>query len=508
LRALAEAMIKKDDGAALTEAEAVDENPTIPAGYTYFGQFIDHDITFDPTPLTDGDIDRDALVDFRTPSLDLDNVYGRGPDDQPYMYDGLKLRVGKPPGAADAVTGTKTDLFRLDDGTPILGDKRNDENKIVSQFHSAMIQFHNKVVVDDKLIADFGGDPNSDTSRFRTAANIVRWHYQWVVVFDYLARICEPGMVSEVLNLGGTPRLQHYLKQEALYAYLPIEFSGAAFRFGHSMVRPSYSLNTTVVAAKDADPTKSRIPTFSRDPNGAQNLNGFPGTLPASWGLDFGFFLELPAGPAAKEKQFLLPQPSYRIDALLSGPLSDLPEFFKQTDTPAKAASLVGNLAFRNLERGQMLGLPSGQTVSRLLGIEPLSDDILWTAGSCRLDPEKLPGDSASDLKTTNDNRAKVRADWVDGPGGLLKNNAPLWYYILREAEYYGVDHDENEPGVGFGGQHLGPVGSRIVAETLIGLLWLDPSSFLHDLRGFTPLSQITRGNRLTLATLIEYALG
>ena len=475
--------------------------------YTYFGQFIDHDITFDPTPLSASDVDVSALVDFRSPALDLDSVYGRGPDDQPYMYKGLKLRVGSVPGAADSKTGTKADLFRLDDNTPILGDKRNDENKIVSQFHGAFVQLHNKVVDDNAMITAFGGDPTSDTSRFRTAANIVRWHYQWVVVFDYLDRVCEPGMVTEVLNRGGTPRLQHYLKQEAQFPYLPIEFSGAAFRFGHSMVRPSYSLNTTVIAAKGGDPTKTRIPTFNRDPDPTQNLNGFPGPLAPLWGLDFGFFLDLPAGEKVGAGKFKVPQPSYRIDALLAGPLSDLPEFFKQTDMPAGKNSLVGNLAFRNLQRGQSLGLSSGQTVSRLLGIEPLSDDILWTAGSRLLKSKKPPGDTAADLKKTNEARAKIRRDWVDGNGGPLKNNTPLWYYVLREAEWYGVTHDENEEAVGFGGQHLGPVGSRIVAETLIGLLWLDPRSFLHDVRGFKPLPQISGDKELTLARLMEFAL-
>lgn len=515
LRDLAEAMIKQDAGKPITEAEPVDENPTLPSGYTYFGQFIDHDITFDPTPLTDAMIDPSALVDFRSPSLDLDNVYGRGPDDQPYMYQGLKLRTGDAPGNAEAVVGTKADLFRLDDGTPILGDKRNDENKIVSQFHGAMIQFHNKVVGDDALLTAFGGDISSPTARFRTASNLVRWHYQWVVVFDYLDRICEPGIVAEVLNAGGTPRLQHYLKEDAPYAYLPIEFSGAAFRFGHSMVRPSYSLNHTVIKALKDTTGTTRIPTFKRpgpgdDPKDfRENLNGFPGVLQGLWGIDFSFFLDVPRSaktPAAHK----IPQPSYRIDAILSSPLDDLPEFFPQTDTPAKKATLVGNLAFRNLQRGQMLGLPSGQTVSRLLGIEPLSDDILWSAGSRDLARVPPPGDTTGDLAATNTARAKIKADWVEGNGAILKGNAPLWYYILREAEYYGVTNDPNDPNdpaVAFGGQHLGPVGSRIVAETLIGLLWLDKASFLHDRRGFQPMKQITGGKDLTLAVLMEYAL-
>src|SRR5207248_5595211 len=72
-----------------------DENLEIPAGYTYLGQFIDHDITFDPISTLQRQNDPDALFDFRTPRFDLDNLYGRGPDDQPYLYDGPRLLTGK-----------------------------------------------------------------------------------------------------------------------------------------------------------------------------------------------------------------------------------------------------------------------------------------------------------------------------------------------------------------------------------------------------------------------------
>ena len=510
LMALATAMIKPDIGAPITDLEPIDENPSIPAGYTYFGQFIDHDVTFDPTPFNTSSVDVSALVDFRSPALDLDNLYGRGPDDQPYMYekDGFSFRVGRVPGHADAVTGTKADLPRLPDGTPILGDKRNDENKIVSQFHGAMLQFHNKVAADTAMLTSFGYDPTVKGSRFRTAANIVRWHYQYVVVFDYLKRVCLPGILTEVLNFGGMPRLPNYLKVDAKYAYMPIEFAGAAFRFGHSMIRPSYSLNSTVTTAKGAPPEpKTRIPTFTRDvADPTQNLNGFPGPLADAWGLDFGFFLDLPAGAKAAAGGMKVPQPSYRIDALLTGPLQDLPEFFNDTDTPAKLATLVGNLAFRNLERGQTLGLPSGQAVARLLGVLPMTDEIIWSAGSRLLDSAKLDDEAKADFKAANDARAKVFEDWGMDNECILAGNCPLWFYILREAEYYGVMHRPNDPLIGLGGQHLGPVGSRIVCETLLGLLWMDKSSFLHSNRGFTPLPQIS-GGQMTLASLIKYAL-
>ncbi len=536
LWAIAQAMIKVDAGAPINGEDRADENPTIPAGYTYFGQFIDHDLTLDPTPFNASERDPSALVDFRSPALDLDSVYGRGPDDQPYMYesDGLKLVVGDPRDNANAKIGTQADLFRVKAGdrcnVPIIGDKRNDENKIVSQIHGAMVQFHNKVVRCDALITAFGGDLSSATSRFRAAATIVRWHYQWVVVFDYLDRICEQGMVNEVLNPGGTPRLIHYLQSDARYPYMPIEFAGAAFRFGHSMVRPSYALNKLIGTATDPvdGNAPNRIPTFSRDPDPAKNLNGFPGPLPPGWGIDWGFFFNLPTADLtdeqsdqASDKRFRVPQPSYRIDALLVSPLHDLPEFFHTTDpqdlvdqigknkiVPPPGApppqTLVGHLAFRNLLRGRNLGLPSGQDVARKLGIEPLSDDYLWSAGSWLLDPKTLNEEDKKSLEQTKSARGDVLAEW--GKSGL-KCNAPLWYYILREAEYYGVTNNPKEPLVGMGGQHLGPVGSRIVAETLIGLLWTDKTSFLHDKRGFKPLPEISGGGDLTIAALLKYAL-
>lgn len=504
LMAIARAMIKADVGKGITEAEPVDENPTIPAGYTYFGQFLDHDMTLDTTPLGSAEIDTSALVDFRSPALDLDCVYGRGPDDQPYMYDGLKLRLGRAIGTAGATIGTKNDLFRLSEsvppandgreGVPILGDKRNDENKIVSQIHGALIAFHNKVVQDNALLVAFGADLRSDASRFRAAAMLVRWHYQWVVVHDFLDRVCEPGIKTEVLNPGGQPRLGHYRKQQAEYAYIPIEFSGAAFRFGHSMVRPSYALNFVVGTGGE------RIPLFSRDADSRRNMNGFPGTLPDEWGVDWGYFLDGDLNPKVGP-DFKVPQPSYRIDALLVDPLADLPEFLT-TGSP------FTHLAFRNLQRGQMLGLPSGQDVSRELGIVPLGDDILWDAGSRLLANTQLDGGDKEDFEQVREARAAVKAAWVEGNGQFLQGSTPLWYYILREAEYYGVTKDPNEPGVGLGGQHLGPVGSRIVAETLIGLLWYDRNSFLHNASGFKPMAPIAlEPGDFTLDKLIRYAL-
>jgi hypothetical protein len=514
LEAIATAMIKEVLGRPITETESALESPTIPAGYTYFGQFVAHDITFDPTPLTDSSIDVAALEDFRTPALDLDSVYGSGPDDQPYLYSRSKLRVGERPGNGGAKFGTKFDLNRLpgppaDDRIALIGDRRNDENKIVAQIHAALMAFHNKVIDDDNLLRKVTtSNVSMETVRFRAAASIVRWHYQWVVVHDYLDRLLEPYLLEEVLNRPGhMPRLPNYLKAAARYAYVPVEFSGAAFRLGHSMIRPSYALNCEIGTEPNDDPNKpSRIPTFSGDPDPAKSLNGFPGTLPPNWGIDWGYFLDdlsprVVAGPDERQR-FRVPQSSYRIGAALVSPLANLPRFRGLAD------SFVRNLAFRNLARGLMLGLPSGEAVANALGIHPMPPDIVWSVGS-RLATKRPPpdADAKEEMKQTNENRGKVRKEWVDG-GGPLQGSTPLWYYILREAEYFGVTRKPDDPCIAFGGQHLGPVGSRIVAETLIGLLWHDRGSFLHRSRDFVPFPEITGGaEKFTLDRLMAYAL-
>src|SRR5437763_10303698 len=122
----------------ITEAEPEDENPTVTAGYTYLGQFIDHDITFDPVSVLTAANDPDALTDFRTPRLDLDSVYGRGPDDVPFLYDpdGVHLLIGRNAEGDD-------DLPRNSNGRALLGDPRNDDNLIVSQLTQGFLKYHN-----------------------------------------------------------------------------------------------------------------------------------------------------------------------------------------------------------------------------------------------------------------------------------------------------------------------------------------------------------------------------
>lgn len=444
--------------APITEAEPADESPRIAAGYTYLGQFIDHDITFDPASSLQQFNDPDALEDFRTPRLDLDCIYGRGPADQPYLYE-KPSRTKFILGADRGINGMhRPDLHRTADGTALIGDKRNDENKIVAQIQALFLKFHNKVF--DELGARFPAGKEDD--RFLETQRVVRWCYQWIVLHDFLPKICDSSIVKDLMpgqdHRG--PNLQFYLPHDG-DAYIPIEFAVAAYRFGHSMVRPSYALNekafsTATFPFNGAQIKFGRIPVFVAHAKASTDaMNGFgefAPQLPSAWGIDWAFFFGKLA--TAKKGQPQIPQPSYRIDASLVDPLGDLPEF-----AAAGVPSPFASLAFRNLLRGFRMRLPSGQRVAQMIGVNPLTEEELW---SKRNEEETIQG-------------------WPEGVAFLnshrkwLEGSAPLWYYILKEAE---IRHH---------GHHLGQLGSRIVAEVLIGLAWCDHYSYLFQMPLWTP---------------------
>jgi hypothetical protein len=321
-------------GGAQAPPEDLD-NPAIPAGFTYFGQFIDHDITFDPASSLQRENDPDALHDFRSPRFDLDSLYGSGPADEPFQYDktssGLKFLIEPNRNGIE-------DLPRNSQDTALIGDPRNDENIVVSQLQLAFLHLHNKIA--DQVIAD---ETIPAERKFEEAQKLVRWHYQWVIVHDYLPRIAGQELVGELVSFDG-PKADFKLKwyTPKVQPFMPVEFSVAAFRFGHSQIRPIYHLN---------DQVRDRPIFIPGDQVGElDDLRGFR-PLPQSWTIDWKLFLEIDGAT---------PQPSRKIDAKLTGALFDLPGF------PDDRASL----ALRNLLRGQALNLPSGQDVARLLGTE------------------------------------------------------------------------------------------------------------------------------------------
>jgi hypothetical protein len=465
LKLLARAMTAPPEGPE-QEAEDPEENKTIQAAYTYLGQFVDHDLTFDPVSrlhesLTSTQLQ--ALVDLRTPRFDLDNLYGRGPGDQPYLYekDGVRMLLGEPmwgnpfdPGAVQLPRGPNR--------RALIGDPRNDENRIVAQLHAIFLRFHNQVV--DQL----GGKKNVS---FQEVRQQVRWHYQWVLVKDFLRVILDEQTYRSVFadpyrpvtTIPGLP--EHGLE------LMPVEFSAAAYRFGHSMVRSRYRLNATI-----------ERPIFSTARGHTADLGGFR-PIPAGWAIDWQFFIDLDhdAGSAAGGPQFgpaaRKPQLSYKIDTSLVHPLGNL---------PARIARDPSSLALRNLERGATFQLPSGQSVATALGVTPIADEEL-VIGKATADSPKKP-------------ITQIARDFA--------GNAPLWAYILSEAQV--TSWKKPHPGLAMDDIpiKLGPVGGRLVAEVSASLLRGDPTSYLYAEPAFEPIAAFTHDGTFGLAELINVALG
>ncbi len=437
-------------GDASREPNAPSNNPadagvsTIPAGFTYFGQFVDHDVTFDVSSSIDTPQDANTINNMRTPALDLDSVYGRGPGLDPFLYvfpssgppTAIKFQTGTnlnngPGGPSNngagtgMLTQTRFDVPRVAiSNTAVIGDPRNDENLVVVQFHHAMLRFHNAVV--DMLVAiNFANDI------FAEAKRIVTHHYQWAVVHDFLGRICGAPVVatamSNVVALPGSP------------FRMPVEFAVAAYRFGHSMIRDFYWVNFNFINA-----TLGQVFEFNRNPN-----------LPvrSNWVVDFNAFFDTGVPVPVHNK-------ARRIDSFLAHGLETLPGF----------SGLMAILATRNLRRGLAFGLPSGQGMANAFSLTPMTTAQL------------TQGLLADELAVLNKN------------GGLLLKRTPLWYYVLREAAVLG------------GGNQLGPVGGRIVAETFVRMLKRDASSYLNVTGGFTPILPSATPGDFTVADLIAFS--
>jgi hypothetical protein len=446
LTTLAQAMEAND----LPKDGKDDEESAIPALYTYLGQFIDHDLTFDPASSLQKQNDPNALVDFRTPAFDLDCLYGRGPDDQPYMYDDDKAFV-----LGESFTNGAKDLPRAagSGGRAIIGDPRNDENRIVSQLQGLFLQFHNRMLGETGL-------------PFPEVQKAVRYHYQYMVLNDFLRRIVHSSVLEELKTDGKFDAAKLAFFKPAKQPFMPVEFSGAAYRFGHSMIRPGYRMND-----------RNLLAIFPA-------LAGFrPANL--ELGIDWGRFIDIelrasdendPSTADAVKRNRL--QFAYKIDTSLVEPLKNLGRVVN--DAPP-------SLATRNLLRGFRLGLPSGQAVAKYIGA-PVLEDTEIKIGSAAADPSTLP--DITELGTTAFNR-----------------NCPLWVYILAEAMHH-QEEDLDPLPVLEGGKtkapRLGPVGGRIVAEVFLGLMFSDPNSVLYAKADFKPMVPAD----FRLKDFVKYALG
>ena len=311
------------------QQEAASDNPRIPAGFTFVGQFVAHDITADRS-LLQHHARLNELRNFRTPRLDLELLYSAGPTGSPYIYDiddADKFLIGI------NNKGEMSDVPRNRQGRAILGDPRDDVHQIISQLHLAFLKFHNAIV-------DYLREQGMEADKvFGEAQRLVRWHYQWIVVHEFLPLTVGEDLIQDILTHG----LKFYSYENG--PYIPVEFADAAYRFGHSQVRQLYRLN-----------------------DGGTQGQVFPdcqGTCPvnADHVIDWAYFFNVdPQRP---------PQASKRIDTYLAHSLINLPEsVVGTTDIPEEHS-----LAYRDLIRGEGLDLPSGEALARVMNVAPLTPD-------------------------------------------------------------------------------------------------------------------------------------
>jgi hypothetical protein len=416
------------------------------AGVTFLGQFLDHDMTFDGTSRLGVPTPPELSTNSRTPALDLDSVYGGGPTVSPQLYDSrdrAKFKVES--------NGQFEDLPRGSDGAAIIADPRNDENLIIAGLQVAFLLFHNKVV--DKLRAErydrraeldgdqsvWDSDERQRLSVFAEARRLVTWHYQWIILHEFLPQIIGAGLVNDILTQG--PRFYRPRRGEQS---MPVEFQGAAYRFGHSLVRPSYRANLAgdlgqpffgfifdPAGEGQADPVDLR--------GGARAPRRFIG-----WQTFFNFGGEQAANV----------RPGKAIDTKISTPLFNLPlGAIASGDAPT-------SLPQRNLLRHLTWSLPAGQAIAQFIRVPALGP-----------------------------NQLRELAPYGVG----FERSTPLWYYVLKEAELNG-------------GNQLTGVGARIVGEVFLNLISLDKNSYLARNYRWRPTLPSRNRGTFTMVDLLTFA--
>jgi Animal haem peroxidase len=430
------------------------DNPNMTAGVTFFGQFLDHDITLDPRSPLLASSNPGRTTNFRTAAFDLDSVYGDGPDGSPELYDtnsgDFKLRVETISGSelVSRKGAIRFDLPRGADNSAILGDSRNDEHVILAQFHLAMLRFHNAVV--DHLRTDPANADKSADQIFKMAQRQVRWHYQWIIVHEFLPLTIGQARLDDILRKG----LRYYRVYDTFDGrrdkrlrnpQLPIEFSVAAYRFGHSQIRPSYRLN---FGPDGGQPFFAFLFDDTQDPNDPDPIDLRGGKRAARRFVDWQTFFNFGDGNF---------RPNKKIDSKLSSVVMLLPG--SRGPAPGLPSDGVQSLASRNLMRHVNFGIPSGQAIARRMGVPALT-------------PAQM------EMLT---------------PFGMEKST-PLWLYILKEAE---VMED---------GLRLGPVGGRIVGEVFVGLLKADESSYLAAQPGWSPVLPSATPGDFRITDLLTFA--
>ena len=454
LGTLANAMLEPGGGVDTTQG----------AAFTYFGQFLDHDITLDlePQPSAffsfagDGkraplmDPDGEIVYDYESKRFDLSSLYGGGPEVSPQLYDTDRVHFLVP----ENVNGV-VDMPRNADGSAIIVEKRNDENQITSQLHVAFLLFHNKIA--DLYGLGFGG-----------TRRLVIQYYQWIILHEFMPTMFGQQVIDDML--AG----RHRVYDPGAFAARPImavEFSAAGYRFGHSMVRNAYSINPVISPNnKNARNTLFAGVGGATGPAGGAGVpltpagdlhGGYP--LTADHVIDWGNFVNGLFNPATPGQSLQVFKQIGGGDGLhmigqsmfgqspgvpLAGTGAGLP-----IGGPAGAAPSGSNsIAYRDLVRGHFYLLPSGQDVAAALGVPPIDPATV-------IDPSVAPG---------------------------FTSGSPLWFYILYETYAQNKnspvvnDFDNTGTANDFTQVALGPVGARICTDVFLRLLEIDNRGILN----------------------------
>ena len=401
-----------------------------PSAFVYLGQLLGHDLTRDETRLEHASPSLEKTENLHSPRLNLECVYGGGPNESPDLYDlskrGAETFLLGQTRTVRGIPSTRDDFHRQN-GKALLADGRNDQHLIIAQLHVVFLQFHNRVV--DLVTRGGIADGRSSTETiFQTARRLVVWHYQWIIRNEFLRWFVLPDILADIERNG-----RRFFKPRTGEAFpaLPMEFTQAAFRFGHSAVQPEYEINRWLGVVRLRD-------LIRKKPSGE---NGE--ALPANRVVDWDRFTRTWGGNAnfAENIDTLIPRDMFRL------PTAAMPIPFKTKPPPLPEMTLL---------RGSRIGLPSGQEACRAAGMKPIA-------------PAQIGFDD-------DGNKFLQRRG--------LHERTPLWYYLLREAEVLGIRRFH-------GGECLGPLGSRIVAEVLLGVMDADPDYYLNVDPNWKPLTAV-----------------
>jgi hypothetical protein len=425
-----------------TDRGTRDDSARLPAEYTYLGQFIDHNLDFDETPQPTAPVNASSLTNFESFRFDLNNVFGGGPSVDPQLYASdhthllLSGTLGTPQADGFPTVAGNHGIFDLArdpvTGEAILVEPRDDENQILSQVSAAFAAFYNNFV--------------DDGDSYAQARRLTQEYFQEIVLTDVLPAYVGQSTINQYLHFGANGQVSVNTPNLPNANFTPVEFSVGAYRFGHALVRQDYHINDINPLTTDID---DNVAIFDLNHYQSGDLSGgglLPG--PSRFGTSRCTATSVctqpnPAGHQIQWKYFV-PQ----LDAHPNDPGINFARQTQPTISPAlfnlpaeaiagcaDAASPVcngtGDLISRDFARGNYDGLPSGQDIARALG--------------CPVIP-------AASMNPTRD--------------AVFNSGTPLIYYVLAEARR--------------AHQVLGCVGSSIVAQTFIQVLWDTPNSILH----------------------------